>query len=178
MTCAPGTVWQDAGLIQYRVWHNDIEGKLGLAFSHPLFYLIAIVFKHIPIGDFCYKVNILGTLISAFAIANLYLLLRLWVGENFPALLGAATLALSHTFWQHSTMPETYGLAVALLLLELIMLLQYARTSHTRLHVPAGFYKWSGNFQSHAGFHSFHLLFYSCNCTGYKEAIKNTRHIE
>jgi hypothetical protein len=131
LTCAPGPVWQDPGLIQYRIWHNDIEGKLGLALSHPLFYLIAILFKHIPIGDFFYKVNILGTIISAFAISNLYLLLRLWIGENFPSLLGTATLALSHTFWQHSTMPETYGLAVALLLLELIMLLMYARTAHT-----------------------------------------------
>jgi hypothetical protein len=47
-------------------------------------------------------------------------------------LLGAASLALSHTFWRHSTIPETYGLAVALLLFELIMLLQYAKTSRTR----------------------------------------------
>jgi hypothetical protein len=79
LTCAPGAVWQDAGLIQYRVWHNDIQGKLGLALSHPLFYLIAILFKHIPIGEFCYKINVLDAIISAFAVANLFLLLRLWV---------------------------------------------------------------------------------------------------
>ena len=129
LTCAPGAAWQDSGLIQYRVFHNDIEGKLGLALSHPLFYLIAIPFKHIPIGEFAYRINVLGAIISAFAIANLFLLLRLWLGETFPALLGAFTLALSHTFWQYSTMPEIYGLSIALLVLELIMLLQYARTS-------------------------------------------------
>ncbi|MBN1973693.1 MAG: DUF2723 domain-containing protein [Sedimentisphaerales bacterium] len=129
LTCAPGAVWQDAGLIQYRVWHNDIEGKLGLALSHPLFYLIAIPFKYIPVDQYAYRINCLGAIISAFAIANLFLLLRLWLGETFPALLGAVTLALSHTFWQHSTMPETYGLTAALMFLELVMLLKYARTS-------------------------------------------------
>ena len=74
-TCAPGAVWQDAGVIQYRVWHNDIQGKYGLALSHPLFYLIAILFKHIPLGEFTYRINCLSALISALAVANLYLLL-------------------------------------------------------------------------------------------------------
>ncbi|MBN2589542.1 MAG: DUF2723 domain-containing protein [Sedimentisphaerales bacterium] len=129
LTCAPGVLWQDSGLIQYRVLHNDIEGKLGLALSHPLYYLIVIPFKYIKIDAFAYRINCANAIISAFAIANFFLLLRLWLGENYPALLGAATLALSHTFWLHSTMPETYGLVIALLLLELVMLLQYARTS-------------------------------------------------
>ncbi|MCD6392030.1 MAG: hypothetical protein J7M40_00840, partial [Planctomycetes bacterium] len=40
--CAPGALWQDSGLIQYRILHNDIEGKLGLALSHPLFYMAGI----------------------------------------------------------------------------------------------------------------------------------------
>ena len=128
-TSAPGVVWQDSGVIQYRVWHNDIEGRLGLALSHPLYYILAIAFKSIPLGDVADKVNLMTALISAIAVANLYLLLRLWLDGNFAALLGAATLALSHTFWRHSTIPETYGLAVALLLFELIVLLQYARTS-------------------------------------------------
>jgi hypothetical protein len=128
-TCAPGVVWQDSGLIQYRIWHNDIEGRLGLALSHPLYYLIAIAAKYVPFGEFAYRINVLTAVISALAVANLFLLLRLWLGENFAALLGAVTLALSHTFWRHSTIPETYGLAVALLLFELIVLLQYAKTS-------------------------------------------------
>jgi len=128
-TCAPGIVWQDSGVIQYRVWHNDIEGRLGLALSHPLYYILAIAVKNIPFGEVAYRVNVMTAVISALAVANLFLLIRLWLGKTFPALLGAATLALSHTFWRHSTIPETYGLAVALLLFELIVLLQYAKTS-------------------------------------------------
>ena len=132
VTCAPGILWQDSGIIQYRVWHNDIEGRLGLALSHPLYYLIAIAAKHVPLGEFAYRVNVLTAVISAFAVANVFLLLRLLLGETFPSLFGAVTLALSHTFWRYSTIPETYGLAVTLLLLELIMLLQYARTSRVK----------------------------------------------
>ena len=128
VSCAPGPVWQDSGLIQYRVWHNDIEGRLGLALAHPLFYTIAIVAKYIPLGEFAYRVNLTNALISAFAVANLFLLLALWLRSLLPAVVGAMTLALSHTFWQHAAMPEVYNLSMALLLLELVILFQYAKT--------------------------------------------------
>lgn len=154
-TCAPGVVWQDSGVIQYRLWHNDIQGRLGLALSHPLYYIIAIAAKNIPLEEFAYRINVFNALISAFAVANLFLLLRLWfgmprqncadediaadssglikgkgsIGAGWAALIGAVSLALSHTFWWHAAVPETYNLSVALLLAELIMLLQYAKTS-------------------------------------------------
>lgn len=128
LTCARGSAWQDSGMIQYRVWHNDIEGKLGLALAHPLFYLLAIGGKYVLPGEFGFRVNLVSALIGAAAVANLFLLLYLWLGQIFPAIIGAGSLALSHTFWQHAAWPETYNLYVALLLGELIMLLQYSRT--------------------------------------------------
>lgn len=130
LSCAPGALWQDSGLIQYRVWHNDIEGFLGLAISHPLYYLVAIAAKCIPLGEFGHRVNCVSAVAGAAAVANLYLLVRLWLGRDFPALTAAATLALSHTFWQHASIAETYTLWTALFLGELIMLLQYTRTKN------------------------------------------------
>jgi hypothetical protein len=131
LTCAPGAVWQDSGLIQYRVWHNDIEGNLGLALSHPVYYILAIGGKHVLPGEFGHKVTVVTALISAAAVANLFLLLRLLVRRALPALAGALSLALAHTFWWHATVPEIYNLAAALLFAELILLLQYARTGRT-----------------------------------------------
>ena len=129
VSCAPGALWQDSGLIQYRVLHNDIEGFLGLAISHPLYYLVAIAAKLVPLGEVAHRVNLVSAVAAALAVANLYLLVRLWLGTDFPALIAAATLAVSHTFWQHASIAETYTLWTALFLAELIMLLQYTRTA-------------------------------------------------
>ncbi len=127
-TCAPGALWQDSGMYQYRIRHNDIEGKLGLALSHPLYHIIGIGVKHIRLGEFAYRINLISAVAAAFTIANLFLLLRIWLGRILPAVIAAATLALSHTFWRHAVIAETYTLYTALLLTELLMLLQYFKT--------------------------------------------------
>ena len=128
ISCAPGALWQDSGLIQYRVWHGNVQGFRGLALSHPLYYILAIGAKHLPFGEFGHRVNLLSTAAGAIAVANLYLLVRLWLGRNFPALVAAITLAVSHTFWRHASIAETYTLWTALFLGELVVLLQYSRT--------------------------------------------------
>ena len=127
-TCAPGALWQDSGMYQYRIRHNDIEGNLGLALSHPLYHIIGIGVKYIRLGEFAYRINLISAVAAAFTIANLFLLLRIWLGRILPAVIAAATLALSHTFWRHAVIAETYTLYTALLLAELLMLLQYFKT--------------------------------------------------
>ena len=67
-SCAPGALWQDSGVIQYRVLHNDIEGGLGLALSHPLFYIIAICAKNIPLGGVLHRINLVSAIASAFIV--------------------------------------------------------------------------------------------------------------
>jgi hypothetical protein len=128
VSCAPGALWQDSGLIQYRIWHNDIEGFFGLAISHPLFYILAIGVKYIPLGEYIHRINLVSAIAGAFAVANMFLLMRLWLGRNLPALIAAITFAVSHTFWRHASIIETYTPWTALFLAELIMLLQYTRT--------------------------------------------------
>jgi hypothetical protein len=128
VSCAPGALWQDSGLIQYRIWHNDIEGFLGLALSHPLFYILAIAVKYIPLGEFIWRVNLISAIAAAVVIANMFLLVRLWLGRNLPAVVAAVTLAVSHTFWSHACIIETYTLWAAIFTAELIILLQYTKT--------------------------------------------------
>lgn len=138
VSCAPGALWQDSGMIQYRVWHNDIEGPLGLALSHPLFYVVALGAKYIPLGEFAHRVNLVSAVAAAVAVANMFLLVRLWLGRNLPAIIAAVTLAVSHTFWRHASIAETYTLWAALFTGELIMLLQYTRTGRV------GYLYWLG----------------------------------
>ena len=138
VSCAPGALWQDSGLIQYRIWHNDIEGFSGLAISHPLFYLLAIGAKYIPLGEFGHRVNLLAAIAAATAVANVFLFIHLWLGRKFPAMVAALTLGVSHTFWSHASIIETYTLWAALFSAELIMLLRYARTQRV------GYLYWLG----------------------------------
>jgi len=128
VSCAPGALWQDSGVSKYRIWHNDIEGFSGLAISHQLFYILAIGAKYIPVGEFVHRVNIVCAIAAAVTVANVFLLVHLWLGKNFPAIVAALTLGVSHTFWAHASIIETYTLWAALFSAELIMLLQYART--------------------------------------------------
>jgi hypothetical protein len=125
-------LWQDSGLIQYRIWNNDIEGFLGLAVSHPLFYMLAIGVKYVPVGEFAHRINLVSAVAAAVAVANVFLFVRLWLGRNLPAVVAALTLAVSHTFWRHASIIETYTLWAALFLAELIMLLQYTKTGKVR----------------------------------------------
>lgn len=130
--CAPGALWQDSGLIQYRILHNDIEGSLGLALSHPLFYIAGIAAKCFGVGSFFYRVNLVSSIWAAVAVANLFLLLRLWLCRTWPAAVAAIMFALSHTFWRHASIAETYTMYTAFLLTELIMLLQYGKTKRMK----------------------------------------------
>jgi len=131
LTCAPGLLWQDSGLLQYRLWRGDIEGTLGLALSHPLFYILGMGFKHLPLGDVSYRANLIASLAGAVTIANLGLVLQLYTGRRIPAMIGAVTLAVAHTFWWHACAAETYTLWAALFTGELLALLQYERTERT-----------------------------------------------
>jgi len=132
VSCAPGPLWQDSGMYQYRIWQHDIEGKLGLALSHPLYHIIGIAIKYIPLGEFAHRVNLVSAVAAAFAIANLFLLLRLWLGKSLPAIIAAVTLALSWTLWRFASIAEVYTLYLALLTAELIMLLEYIKTGRIK----------------------------------------------
>ena len=128
LTCAPTILWQDSGLFVYRIWHNDLQGNLGIALAHPLYILLGIVVKGIPLGDLAHRINLISAVCGAVSIANLYLLVRLWLGRTMPAIVAAVTLAVSWTLWQHAVIAEVYTLYTMFLFAELIMLLQYTRT--------------------------------------------------
>jgi hypothetical protein len=130
-TCAPAVLWQDSGLFVYRIWHNDLNGNLGIALAHPLYIIIGIVAKLIPAGELAWRINMISAVFGAVAVANLFLLLRLWLGRIWPAVIGAVTLAVSWTFWQNAVIAEVYTLYAAQLFTELLVLFQYIRTKRT-----------------------------------------------
>lgn len=132
ITCALGSLWQDSGMFQYRIWHNDIKGGLGLALAHPLYHLIAIATKCVPFGEFGYRVNLISAVCGALTVANIFLLIRLAVGGIVPAIVGAVSLALSWTFWQHCVIAEVYTMYTAIFPAELIFLFLFFKNWYAR----------------------------------------------
>ncbi|MBN1796598.1 MAG: DUF2723 domain-containing protein [Sedimentisphaerales bacterium] len=130
-TCAPTVLWQDSGLFVYRIWQNDMQGNLGIALAHPLYILIGMSVKLIPVGELAWRINMISAVFGAVAVANLFLLLRLWLERLWPALIGAITLAVSWTFWQNAVLAEVYTLYAAQLFTELIILLLYFKSKKT-----------------------------------------------
>jgi hypothetical protein len=128
VTCAPGVLWQDSGMFQYRIWHHDIRGGLGLALAHPLYHYIGIAIKGIPLGEFGYRVNLISVFCGAITVANIFLCLLFLVEKKFPALIGALSLGFSWTLWQHCVIAEVYTLYTALFSLELVFLVLYYKT--------------------------------------------------
>ena len=124
-SAAPGILWQDSGMYQYRVLHNDVRGNLGLALAHPLYHFIGIGLKYIPFGDLAYKVNLISAVSASIAVANIFLLIYFWLGSYRAAVIGAMTAAFSHTLWQHAAIAEVYATSAAFITLELILLWMY-----------------------------------------------------
>src|SRR5690606_22100393 len=132
VSLAPGPVWQDNGLVQNRVLRRDLFGHMGLALSHPLYYLAAFALQYVPIADSAWRTNLVSAVFAALAVANILLLLRLLTGRVAPAIVGTLSVALAHTFWQHAALPETYSRSAALLTAELLCLARYSATGQNR----------------------------------------------
>ena len=137
-TCAPGPLWQDSGMFQYRIWHGDLNGGLGLALAHPLYILIGMAAKAVPVGGYAYRINLISAIAAAVAVANVFLLVRLWLGRAVPALLAAVSLALSWTFWQHACIAEVYTLYAAWLTTEWLILWMFTRSRRARWLILLG----------------------------------------
>lgn len=122
LTCAPGVLWQDCAMFQFRVWHGDYAGDLGLALAHPLYILLAKAFTVLPLGDFAFRVNLFSAVCGAACLAFAVDLLLVLTGSRTAAVSGTILLAVSHTFWTHAVIPEVYSLYALGLLVELWLL--------------------------------------------------------
>jgi hypothetical protein len=125
---APGVLWQDSGMAQVRTLRRDLYGGLGLALSHPLYYVFTIASQSLPIAESAPKTNLVSAFFGAVTVANLFLFLYLLTGRSRGAIVGSVSLAVAHTFWQHCALAEVYTVTTALLTGELLCLLQYCRT--------------------------------------------------
>lgn len=129
-SASPGVEWQDPGIHQYRILTGLLEHPLGLALAHPLHYWLGRAMLHVPVGYAPWRLNVMSGIFGAIAVGLLGALVTRLTRSVTAAIFAVVTVSLAHSFWQMSAMTETYTLAAALMLVEWMILLTYARTRH------------------------------------------------
>jgi len=95
--------------------------------GYPLYTLLGKLFTLGPWHNVAWSVNLLSAVAGALTVALLYALARLLTRRRWPALLGAAALAVSPVFWSQSVIAEVYTLNTAFVAALLWLALRWAR---------------------------------------------------
>jgi len=137
-TLAPGLLGGDSGEFQFAAWLGGFVHPTG----YPLYLLLGWLWTHLlPLGDPAWRMNAFSAAWGALAVGLLYLLARQVIGVaargrlpllavRLPALLAAATFAVSPTFWSQAVVAEVYTLNAALIVAFLFALSRWAATSY------------------------------------------------
>ena len=119
-----GPQWQESGWQQWRIVTGDIAHPAGLVVTHPLQFWLGRLALHLTWLEPAGRTTVVSVVAGAIAIANLAAVGWIVTRRVSAALIPAAAMMLSHTFWQHSTHTESYTLVGALLTAEWLCLAQ------------------------------------------------------
>ena len=125
-TANRGIQWQDSGLHILRVVERQPANPLGLALSHPLHHWMARMFFGSGMFEASFAVTLVSAIAGAAAAANVAGCVLTLTRRPAAAVFAAASLGVAHTFWQLSTVAETYTVTAALLSAECWAIAYYA----------------------------------------------------
>jgi hypothetical protein len=124
-TLAPSvaTIFDDSLEFQLVCYQPGIAHPSG----YPLYTLLGKLFTLLPVGDVAYRVNLMSAVFASLAVVFVYVALRLLIEHRVPALLGAATFAVSPVFWSQAIIAEVYTLNALFVAGTLCLLLAWAQ---------------------------------------------------
>jgi hypothetical protein len=124
-TLAPSvaTIFDDSLEFQLVCYQPGIAHPSG----YPLYTLLGKLFTFLPVGDVAYRVNLMSAVFASLAVVLVYVALRLLIAYRVPALLGAATFAVSPVFWSQAVIAEVYTLNALFVAGMLCLLLAWAQ---------------------------------------------------
>lgn len=129
LTANRGVQWQDSGLHILRVVQQQVDHPLGLALAHPLHHGLGRVMAAIGLFEPPFAVTLVSAIAGALCIANVYGAVVMLTDKHLAGVFAALSLGLANTFWQLSTLAESYTLCAALLAAEIWCLAGFVRTS-------------------------------------------------
>lgn len=110
-----------------------IFSRVGVAaWDHPLYIVLGhILVRTFPFVDSLWLVNLISAIFGAASIALIFLLVYQFSSSIFAAMYASLALAVSHTFWWHSSTPEVYTLFAFLLLFSFYFFDRFERTGQS-----------------------------------------------
>ena len=119
-----------------------IFSRVGVAaWDHPLYIVLGhLLVRTLPFVDALWLVNLLSAIFGAASAALAFLLSYRLTDSLFASGLAALLLAVSHTFWWHSSTPEVYTLFVFLLLLSFYFFDRFEETGRDSSLVASAFF--------------------------------------
>ena len=99
------------------------------AWDHPLYIVLGhSLVKSFPFVDSLWLVNLISAIFGAASVGMVYVLIQRFTESVFASGYASLSLAVSHTFWWHSSTPEVYTLLVFLLLVSFYFFDRFERT--------------------------------------------------
>ena len=119
-----------------------IFSRVGVAaWDHPLYIVMGhILVRSLPFVDSLWLVNLISAIFGAASVALLFLLSYRFTDSILASCYASFSLAVSHTFWWHSSTPEVYTLFVFLLLVGFIFFDRFERTGGSALLLYSAFF--------------------------------------
>ena len=104
--------------------------KVGVtAWDHPLYIVLGYTLtRALPFVDSLWLVNFISAIFGSASVMLVFLLCYRSTNSLWASVYAALALAVSHTFWWHSSTPEVYTLFVFLLLLSIYFFDRFERT--------------------------------------------------
>jgi len=103
--------------------------KVGVAaWDHPLYIIVGhLLVRALPFVDSLWLVNLISAICGAASVVLVFSLCYRFTESFLASLYGSLSLAISHTFWWHSSTPEVYTLLIFLLLTSFYLFDHYER---------------------------------------------------
>jgi hypothetical protein len=116
--------------------------KVGVAaWDHPLYIMLGhALVKSFPSVNSLWLINLMSAIFGATSVAILFLISIRITSSTLAACFASFALAVSHTFWWHSSTPEVYTLFVFLLLVSYALFDEYERTGKNGSLIGGAFF--------------------------------------
>jgi len=110
-----------------------IFSRVGVAaWDHPLYIVLGhTLVRTFPFFDALWMVNLISAIFGAASVALVFLVTQRFTNSLLASVYASLSLAVSHTYWWHSSTPEVYTLFVFLLLMSFYLFDQFERTNNS-----------------------------------------------